>query len=434
MKFPWPWIAAASLATLLLVLLFGTIRMRGFLSGAEFQNLAARHAGSALQGEAEFSPIRWTGPTAFSEILRVRGGPHSPLHQFEARDLRATWNWRAIFSGVWHIEEIAVGSLAGTLAPPTGLEFASPPDEPSPTLLFLPKRFKLGPIRIRQADLNFEGAKLQHSALEIQPLDGAWDFAGSGGNLAVPHWPVLVVDSFRARWAADQLRIDSATLRHGSNGLIAASGDWPGKIQLDFSRIDLSSLLKPPWSDMFSGTLSGNASLGHHQTDGRFALSHAALRGAEWLGTLASFTRRPDLQHLQISKATGSFTVRNAAWHWDNLVVESPGLLRLEGGLRVSADRRLSGEVRLGVDPSLLRSLPGASEKIFTESHDGFVWTPVVLDGTLDAPTENLTPRLAAAAGEKALEAVQPLLETFPDRAREAVGETINTLFDLLGR
>ena len=434
MKFSLPWIAAAALIALLFILLLGFLQVRGFLSSSEFQALAAHHTGSALGGEAEFAPIRWTGPAASSDALRLRGGPRSPRLQLEARDLHASWNWRAVFSGVWHIEKISAESLVGILGPPNALKSASPPPEPLPLPFLLPKRFELGPVQIRRADLDFEGTKLQNASLEIQPLDGAWTFAGSGGTLAVPHWPVLGVESFRARWTSDRLRIDSSALRHGSNGLIAVSGDWPGILQLDSSGIELSSVLQPPWRDMLTGTLSVNASIGPEQTTGLFELSRAVLRGAEWLEMLAALTGRSDLQRLQISKATGSFSIRDAAWHWDDLVVEATGLLRLEGGLRVSADRRLSGEVRLGVDPSLLRTLPGASEKIFTETRDGFVWTPVALGGTLDAPSENLSPRLASAAGAKALESAQPLLEAIPGPARKAVGETINTLFDILGR
>jgi hypothetical protein len=58
----------------------------------------------------------------------------------------------------------------------------------------------------------------------------------------------------------------------------------------------------------------------------------------------------------------------------------------------------------------------------------------VILGGTLDSPEENLSARLATAAGDQVLEAVQPILEAVPGRAGEAVGETINTLFDMLGR
>jgi hypothetical protein len=58
----------------------------------------------------------------------------------------------------------------------------------------------------------------------------------------------------------------------------------------------------------------------------------------------------------------------------------------------------------------------------------------VSLGGTLDSPEENLSARLATAAGDQVLEAVQPILEAVPAGAGEAVGETINTLFDMLGR
>lgn len=427
-----PWIAAAAFAALLLVALGGFFRVRGFLTSAEFQALAAHHAGSALGGEVEFSPIHWNGSAASSDLLRVQGKPHSPLRQLEARHLHATWNWRALFSGVWHIEEISAESLTGTFGAPAGLQAPSATPVHSPTLL--PKRFEVGPVRIARAELDFEGTKLLNSALEIQNRDGTWSFIGSGGTLGVPNWPTLGVDSYRARWTPERLTIDSARLSLGSSGLVRASGDWPGKIDFAFSGIEASNILPPPWGKMLQGTLSGNATLAESSISGRFELSQAVLHRADWLAALANITGRPDLLRLQISKANGAFAFRDSAWHWHDLLIESNDLLRIEGGFRISADRQLAGEIQLGVAPDLLRPLPGATEKIFTETRDGFVWTSVVLGGTVEAPSENLTPRLAQAATSQALEAVQPILETVPVRAREAVGDTINTLFDILGQ
>jgi hypothetical protein len=185
---------------------------------------------------------------------------------------------------------------------------------------------------------------------------------------------------------------------------------------------------------MVSGDLSGTAELDSQKAGGRFELSNGVVRGAEWLETLATLTGREEFRRLAIQNATGAWEFRKGAWHWKDLVLESEGLLRVEGSLRVSEDRKLSGELRLGVAAELLRPLPGAREKVFTESRDGFVWTPVSLGGTLDSPEENLSARLSTAAGDQVLEAVQPILEAVPGGAGEAVGETINTLFDLLGR
>jgi hypothetical protein len=113
--------------------------------------------------------------------------------------------------------------------------------------------------------------------------------------------------------------------------------------------------------------------------------------------------------------------------------LDSAGLLRIEGNVEVMADRKLSGALRVGVASKVLRGMPGADGLVFSQGGDGYFWAPVVLGGTLDAPTEDLSERLAAAAGAAVIESVRPALEAVPERAKDAVGETINTLFDILG-
>ena len=438
MKSPRTWISAAVMAGVLLALALVSGRVREFLSGEDFQKLVERHAGAALGGDAELTPLRWTGPSAFSDTLRVRGGSGSSFQEIEARHLRADWNWRAIFSGAWRLEEITVESLRGTFGPPsgTGSGLADPLPFPAPSgwISFLPKRFELGQALIRRADLSFGDISLRDSALKIQPDRGDWKFSGTGGTLAIPHWPSLSVESYQSRSGGDRLRIDAASLRVSATGRIAVSGDWPGKLDLEWDGVELSDLLQPPWKGMVNGTVSGNGKIEAAGSAGSFQISNAVLRGAEWLEELAILTGRGDFRRLSIQKATGDFEFREGVWRWNDLVLESEGLLRIEGRVSVSADRSLSGEVRVGVASALLRSLPGAREKVFTETRDGFVWTPVRLGGTLESPSEDLSARLAMAAGETVLEAVQPVLQAVPAGAGDAVGETINTLFDILGR
>ena len=438
MKSPWLWTVCGVVVVLIIALAMGSVRVRDFLSSGDFQKLVEHHAGVAVRGEVELSPLRWSGPSVFSESMRGRGGEGSNVHEFEAAHLRADWNWRAVFFGAWSVEEITVESLRGSFGPLNGLNAESASSSPSlsPGWLaaFFPKRFELGQVSIQRADLDFRGVSLRNSALKIRPDGSAWTFTGTGGNLSVPHWPVLGVDFFQARWSGDRLRIDRASLREGVNGRISASGVWPGKIDLDWTGVPLSPLLPSPWRDMVSGNLSGTAAIESQRAGGRFEFSDGVVRGAEWLETLATLTGRDEFRRLMMQKATGTWTFRQGAWHWDDLILESEGLLRVEGRVLVSSDRRLSGELRLGVAAELLRPLPGAREKVFTESRDGFVWTPVSLGGTLDSPEENLSARLATAAGDQVLEAVQPILEAVPGGAGEAVGETINTLFDMLGR
>jgi len=66
----------------------------------------------------------------------------------------------------------------------------------------------------------------------------------------------------------------------------------------------------------------------------------------------------------------------------------------------------------VGVAPSSLRWLPGSRTRVFTQAHDGYVWTDLKLSGPLDQLSEDLSARLMSAAGEETINSVKGTLET----------------------
>ena len=425
------WIVAGLVSAILIAaaLIFGSAR--AYLSGDAFHQLVERHVGGAFGGEVELSPMRWTGSDVFGESLSVRRDDGSEIH---ARHWRAEWNWRAVFSGVWRLEEVSVESLRGDFSPPQ----AGPgkiPDAESPWFAaLLPERFEAGPVKIQRAELDFGGIGLRGASLEILREIGGWKIAGSGGTLNVPGWPALDVEMFQGRLEGAGFAIDSSSLRAGGSGNIEVSGLWPGKLDLGWRNVELSDWVEARWRGFVSGRVSGNATVDSGGAVGKFRIEDGRFRGAPWLDTVATLTGVQEFQSLVFTRADGTFEKRAEAWHLTNLVLESEGLLRIEGNVEVLADRKLSGALRVGVSAKVLRSVPGADGLVFSPAGDGYFWAPVALGGTLDAPAEDLSARLAASAGRAAIESVRPALEAVPERARDAVGGAINTLFDMLGR
>jgi len=83
------------------------------------------------------------------------------------------------------------------------------------------------------------------------------------------------------------------------------------------------------------------------------------------------------------------------------VVLESKGLVQFIGKAITGADGSLSGTFQLGITSSIVAILPFAKEILNLNEHDGFIWMPVQIGGTISHPTEDLTPRLgmAIAAG-----------------------------------
>lgn len=425
------WIFAGSVLAILIAaaLIFGSAR--AYLCGDAFHQLAERHAGRALGGEVALSPMRWEGSEVFGDSMRVRRGEGSEIH---ARHLRAEWNWRAVFSGAWRLEEVSVESLEGAFGPMEDVPNAGPDSQAPWFAALLPKRFEMGPVKIHRAELDFGNIALRGSSLEILREIGEWKISGSGGTLNVPGWPTLDVETFQGRVAGAGFAIDSSSLRAGEEGNIEVAGLWPGKLDLGWRNVALSDWVEERWRSFVSGRVSGNATVDSSGAVGNFRIEDGRFSGAPWLDTVATLTGVREFQSLVFTLADGNFEKRAEAWHLTNLVLESEGLLRIEGSVEMMADRKLSGALRVGVAAKVLRSMPGADGLVFSRAGDGYFWASVALGGTLDAPTEDLSTRLAASVGGAVIESVRPALEAVPERARDAVGDTINTLFDILGR
>jgi hypothetical protein len=107
-----------------------------------------------------------------------------------------------------------------------------------------------------------------------------------------------------------------------------------------------------------------------------------------------------------------------------NFIAESEGLIRIEGTFTVE-NSAIDGTFQVGVTPASLQWLPGSRTRVFTDVRGAYVWAPMHLAGPLNSPTEDLTPRLAAAAGNEVIEqvgsAVKDATKTMKDGVKSAL-------------
>ncbi len=117
---------------------------------------------------------------------------------------------------------------------------------------------------------------------------------------------------------------------------------------------------------------------------------------------VAKYTRSEKFNRLPLNETKTDFKRHGDLMELRNLVIQSDGLLRVEGSVDIRGEQ-LAGDLRVGVTPGTLRWIPGAERSVFTQSKDGFLWSDLKLAGTVSDPKEDLSGKLIAAAGEAML-------------------------------
>ncbi|MGH7936799.1 MAG: hypothetical protein ACREF8_07300, partial [Chthoniobacterales bacterium] len=120
------------------------------------------------------------------------------------------------------------------------------------------------------------------------------------------------------------------------------------------------------------------------------------------LDRLASFTGYKRFRQVPLTRGSVAVTRAAGTTTLKNLIVESAGLLRVEGSCQIIRDQ-IHGELQLGLAPEILHAIPGAEAHVFTVTRGGYAWAALRLTGPMAHPHEDLSARLAAAAAGELL-------------------------------
>lgn len=392
-----------------------------YIEGDAFRQLAGRNTGGSLHATAEYAPFHLEGSDLSTEGLQAQGRDDAAFARLEIGSIRARWSMRKLLDRVCQLDAVEVEQATLALdgprrpADPTVAK-GSPPEPPGLLSGWLPNRLEVGSATLRHGRLSWLGGKLHDFALQAASANASghpdeWKIEGQGGSLQNDGWPALEVQSVRLRYRAPTLFVESASLHQGRNGTVDVDGEVRFGEDLDLhlkaARLPVDLVLTPDWRQHVRGTLSGEATVrtplpiaGLPTLSGSWSLAEAQLEALPILDELATFTNTAQFRRLPLTRAGGDFRQTGSRLELTHIVAESAGLARLEGSCTFQGDT-VDATLQIGVIPALLQWLPGARGRVFAASREGYLWTTVRLSGPLTHPSEDLTPRLvAAAAGE----------------------------------
>ena len=361
----------------------------------------------------------------------VVSGPAMPFTRLEFAGARTAVEWRQLgdfASTPLHIEAEAIDLVwrnRGTPRAEVGASAGSPGRQVPPIDIFA-ARFSFRHEDGAQWSLRDTTARLRYDK-------GAWSFSAHGGKLEIPGWPSLGIERVTGEQQGRGWRIASFALKDGESALAGSATLEGGDISGEFSWQDfkVDGFLPEKTGDYFTARSSGDAVLKNGELRGQMKLTGAEARNLPALVKLASIFTGEDYSKVPwesfrfefVRKADGSVT-------FTNLVAVSPKGLAVRGSGATGASS-LSADLELGLRregrPWLVAFMP----ILFRQEKEGYLWTPVKVGGTPQAPTEDLTTRVVAAlAVAPATQAVESAAE-IPATAVEAAG---NLLRGLLGR
>ncbi|NOX99800.1 MAG: AsmA-like C-terminal region-containing protein [Verrucomicrobia bacterium] len=459
----WALVAGGLLAIFVFVGVFVVyLQVQSYLKSDAFRDHLISAAEDSLHAEIELNQLRWDGSTVYADGWRARGKAQAKFSSMNMDGLRALFNGTK--NSAWQVPEIRINQLsvdfsdkrlpAATTSMPSDNSSTTPVSGvPGWLKKWIPEKAEIGIVVIDASNLTFHDKQgkqqLAFTSVETKsrPMTapGTWEIDARNGQLSVRDLPVMSIREIETRWNHDEIFINRAELSFYDDAELSGTGDIKlGKspelnLDLELANLDTKKILSAKWRNQISGSLHGDIlvsgspkSGGSLNIKGKLRLKDGVIEGLPMLNLIADYTKMQRFKRLALHKASADFVIKGNRIEVSNLILQSDGLTRLEGSFVIQDRQILNGQFLLGVTPGTLRWIPGAEQKVFTNSKNGFLWTPLEITGTLDAPQENLSARLTGAA-------VETLVKDIPIKAGDAAkkilnnpSDTINTGTDLL--
>ena len=445
----WKCAALWALAALPVLLFAGYFAARAwidsYLRSEEFRRFVSSATARTLKAEGDFAPLHFTGMNIHSDGFKARGSEAAAFSTFAIEQIHADLSLRRWRERVWQVDRVEAqrvevhfdGSRITMPVPVPGSHARIPAIGTG----WLPNRVEIANAAVREVNLTWDGGSLRRVNVVANQRDDAWEIVGNGGR--IEHGTLPGVDMIGMRLVSRErvLFVQSAEFRQGATGSLSAEGEVRFGEEIDLrtklADIDIAPFLTDDWRLRLHGKVTGDVrvqsplpSNGPPVLSGSVRLNAGEIEALPVLNEIADFTMLQRYRRLKLSRASADFRQEKGTLRATNFLMESDGLIRVEGGFTV-ANGMIDGVFQVGVAASSLTLVPGAQEHVFTETRGGYVWTPMRLRGPVDGPGEDLSPRLIAAAKGAVIEKVESTVQGAIETGRDVIKGTLDRLMPL---
>jgi hypothetical protein len=425
-------LAIALLAAM--TILGGRALLLAYIKSDAFRRKMTGSIDRVLKATGDFMPLQYVGGTFYSDGFSASGNAGAFFSDLRAHQVRAVFNWRGLLAHRYQIDELTVQRLDVTFA--ANRPVATGPSQAEPARIRAVDGWKLDLHSLTVAESNWTWGTspesrggVRASSFTMTPSGDSWLIAGSGGKVSQNGWPDLSIESARLRYTPTALYVTEAVLRNEDGRLTisgAANFGRGAELKAEFHDMPVTPLLPPDWRLRLNGKMTGSADI-HAPLDNSpltyealIQLNAGRLEALPLLDQIATFTRTERFRRINLTRASLSLTRTADSILARDIVLESEGLMRVEGSCTISRGQ-IDGNFQVGVTAASLQWLPGSQGRVFTVSRDGYFWTSLHLSGPADHPHEDLTARLVAAAANELLQ-----------NSQDTIRDTVKGVLDLI--
>lgn len=362
-----------------------------------------------------FAPIRRTGfLTVATAGFQAEEGSKA-MRTIDAQGVTAKFSPWGVWLRRWQLDYLTIDR--GELGIQTYEPKPETTPEPSPAKpwyhFLLPQRVHLKRVESEPTDVTWQisgkPGGVFATRLVITPHGRDFNYEATGGTFKMPFLP-------DQRLAGTYLTITKTLLTLHRLDLTSATGD--GRIHaqgtagtrddrsvdftIELERVPIAEWLPDAWRARVLGEASGrihwlgkDQTMAHAEGSATLRVEGGRILRLPALDNLAGVTGEAGFEHLELVDCSAEVTWKFPHAEIRQLVIEAKEKFRAEGTVRLE-EKKLSGVIEFGVARELLDWLPHP-ETVFTRAHDGYLWTTVQLSGTLDAPQQDLSPRIMEA-------------------------------------
>ncbi len=415
------WKSLLGISLLLIAgMIFAYNKAISFLHSESFRDKVSLEVGALIGSEVSFADFKWNGLSAKNDQLKSTG--EGLISSIDAEKLQLDVDLDFFKRDKFTLKNVVINSVNAEIdLDKDFLTFELEKKEKGFIESLLPEKIELldavindvnAKIHSKSGDYTMSGVRIE--AEKAKDSD-SYSAHISNGRLKLPY---TLLDSVRLK-QGDLILMDKEIYIKDTKFEIYESGELrlDGVVDLtphardmydieaELSGLKCEDIFPDAWHRHLEGEVVGSFRVKPHQGKeplivGKLEIKDGTLQALPVLNTVSIYLAEPKYRTLEFQKFSCDFEKFRDQTHLRNIVLESKGLIQVEGNLKIEGEN-LNGLFDIGIPSNYLENIPGAKNSVFQPGKDELLWAKVKIGGNFDDMTEDLSGRLMAAATEE---------------------------------